>query len=202
MDADVETTRERPGRRREDGRRQEARRQPEASDQPGRAVRARPGGDSGHLSSRSDDAAAEAHRRARRRRVQGDHLGRGDRRAGRAARRAGRGRRSEVARLPDAAAPRPPRRARRPVPRAASARRAPVAFELFGDDVLRRANAISFGHEQLPTFDLARSRFVLVVRRRFPRHVELAGRAERGLRPDAAGPARASAARSCRSSRA
>jgi anaerobic selenocysteine-containing dehydrogenase len=38
---------------------------------------------------------------------------------------------------------------------------APVAYELFGDDVLRRANALSFGREQLPTFDIARSRFVL-----------------------------------------
>ena len=40
---------------------------------------------------------------------------------------------------------------------------APAAstIELFGDDVLRRANAISFGREQLPTFDLARSRCVI-----------------------------------------
>jgi anaerobic selenocysteine-containing dehydrogenase len=38
---------------------------------------------------------------------------------------------------------------------------APVQFELFGEDVLRRANAISFGHDQLPTIDLARSRFVI-----------------------------------------
>jgi anaerobic selenocysteine-containing dehydrogenase len=38
---------------------------------------------------------------------------------------------------------------------------APVTFELFSDDVLRRANGISFGHEQLPTIDLARSRFVV-----------------------------------------
>jgi anaerobic selenocysteine-containing dehydrogenase len=37
----------------------------------------------------------------------------------------------------------------------------PIGFELFGDDVLRRANAISFGHEQLPTIDLARSRYVV-----------------------------------------
>jgi anaerobic selenocysteine-containing dehydrogenase len=37
----------------------------------------------------------------------------------------------------------------------------PVTYELFGDDVLRRANALSFGHEQLPTFDLANARFVL-----------------------------------------
>lgn len=38
---------------------------------------------------------------------------------------------------------------------------APITFEVFGDDVLRRANRLSFGHEQLPTFDLARSRYVL-----------------------------------------
>jgi anaerobic selenocysteine-containing dehydrogenase len=38
---------------------------------------------------------------------------------------------------------------------------APIAFDPFGDAVLRRANAISFGHEQLPTVDLARSRFVI-----------------------------------------
>ena len=37
----------------------------------------------------------------------------------------------------------------------------PVQFELFGEDVLRRANAISFGRDQLPTIDLARSRFVI-----------------------------------------
>jgi anaerobic selenocysteine-containing dehydrogenase len=38
---------------------------------------------------------------------------------------------------------------------------APITFDLFGDDVLRRANALSFGREQLPTFDLANTRFVL-----------------------------------------
>src|SRR5436190_21029306 len=38
---------------------------------------------------------------------------------------------------------------------------APIAFELFGNDTLRRANALSFGREQLPTFDIARSRFVI-----------------------------------------
>ncbi len=37
----------------------------------------------------------------------------------------------------------------------------PMTFELFGDDVLRRANSSSFGHEQLPTVDFAQSRFVL-----------------------------------------
>ena len=38
---------------------------------------------------------------------------------------------------------------------------APMTFELFGDEVLRRANGLSFGREQLPTFDLANARFVL-----------------------------------------
>ena len=38
---------------------------------------------------------------------------------------------------------------------------APITFELFGDDVLRRANALSFGREQLPTFDLPNARYVL-----------------------------------------
>lgn len=37
----------------------------------------------------------------------------------------------------------------------------PMGFELFGDDVLRRANALSFGQAQLPSFDLARARFVI-----------------------------------------
>jgi anaerobic selenocysteine-containing dehydrogenase len=37
----------------------------------------------------------------------------------------------------------------------------PVTFEVFSDDVLRRANAISFGHEQMPTFDLAHSGYVI-----------------------------------------
>jgi menaquinone reductase, molybdopterin-binding-like subunit len=38
---------------------------------------------------------------------------------------------------------------------------APVWFEPFDDAVLRRANALSFGRYQLPTFDLARSRYLL-----------------------------------------
>jgi anaerobic selenocysteine-containing dehydrogenase len=37
----------------------------------------------------------------------------------------------------------------------------PITYELFGDEVLRQANAISFGTGQLPTFDFARSRYVL-----------------------------------------
>jgi anaerobic selenocysteine-containing dehydrogenase len=36
-----------------------------------------------------------------------------------------------------------------------------LVYELFGDDVLRRANLVSFGRYQLPTFDLARTRFVI-----------------------------------------
>jgi anaerobic selenocysteine-containing dehydrogenase len=39
---------------------------------------------------------------------------------------------------------------------------APVAYELFSDDVLRRANAMSFGSHQLPTFDLENSRYLIV----------------------------------------
>ena len=36
-----------------------------------------------------------------------------------------------------------------------------VTYELFNDHVLRRANALSFGREQLPTFDLPNTRYVL-----------------------------------------
>jgi anaerobic selenocysteine-containing dehydrogenase len=36
-----------------------------------------------------------------------------------------------------------------------------LEFEVFGEQVLRRANARSFGHEQIPTFDLGRSRYVI-----------------------------------------
>src|SRR5688572_12519263 len=38
---------------------------------------------------------------------------------------------------------------------------APVTYELFADDVLRSANGISFGSAQLPTFDLANTRYLL-----------------------------------------
>lgn len=38
----------------------------------------------------------------------------------------------------------------------------PVTYELFSDDVLRRANAISFGAHQLPTLDLEHSGYVLI----------------------------------------
>jgi menaquinone reductase, molybdopterin-binding-like subunit len=37
----------------------------------------------------------------------------------------------------------------------------PVTHELFSDDVLRRANAISFGSHQLPTYDLEHARYVI-----------------------------------------
>lgn len=38
---------------------------------------------------------------------------------------------------------------------------APVSFEIFDDAVLRHANALSFGRHQLPTFDLAHTRYLL-----------------------------------------
>jgi anaerobic selenocysteine-containing dehydrogenase len=38
---------------------------------------------------------------------------------------------------------------------------APITFDFFDDRVLRQANGLSFGREQLPTCDLANSRFVL-----------------------------------------
>src|SRR3989442_1409214 len=37
----------------------------------------------------------------------------------------------------------------------------PMTFEFFGDDVLRHANALSFGNYQLPTLDLGESKYVL-----------------------------------------
>jgi len=37
----------------------------------------------------------------------------------------------------------------------------PVEFDPFDDEVLRHANALRFGHRQLPTFDLARARYVI-----------------------------------------
>src|SRR5689334_2524035 len=37
----------------------------------------------------------------------------------------------------------------------------PIGHEIFGDEVLRRANAISFGRDQPPTFDLANARHVI-----------------------------------------
>jgi anaerobic selenocysteine-containing dehydrogenase len=39
--------------------------------------------------------------------------------------------------------------------------KAPVTYEFFSDDVLRRANATSFGSHQLPTYDLANARYVI-----------------------------------------
>ena len=38
---------------------------------------------------------------------------------------------------------------------------APIAYELFSDDVIRQANAVSYGKAQLPTYDLARARYVI-----------------------------------------
>jgi anaerobic selenocysteine-containing dehydrogenase len=38
---------------------------------------------------------------------------------------------------------------------------APIVFEFFGDDVVRRANGLSFGREQLATLDLAESKYII-----------------------------------------
>jgi menaquinone reductase, molybdopterin-binding-like subunit len=38
---------------------------------------------------------------------------------------------------------------------------APVVYELFGDEVLRRANLETFGRDQLPTYDFANARLVV-----------------------------------------
>jgi menaquinone reductase, molybdopterin-binding-like subunit len=38
---------------------------------------------------------------------------------------------------------------------------APITYELFSDDVIRRANAVSYGKPQLPTYDLARAKYVV-----------------------------------------
>ncbi|HLG59314.1 MAG TPA: molybdopterin-dependent oxidoreductase [Vicinamibacterales bacterium] len=38
----------------------------------------------------------------------------------------------------------------------------PTTHDLFGDEVLRRANALSFGRDQLPTFDLPNAQYVIV----------------------------------------
>src|SRR5439155_18542894 len=58
-----------------------------------------------------------------------------------------------------------PRRSRRLEAFAEFAKRfgapAPMTFEPCGDDVLRRANGLSYGHEQLPTLDLARARAII-----------------------------------------
>ncbi len=37
----------------------------------------------------------------------------------------------------------------------------PIAYDFVSDDVLRRANLLSFGHEQVPTFDFPNSRVVI-----------------------------------------
>ena len=107
----------------------------------GGAVRARPGGDPDHLSPRSHHAAAEAHRRARRGAVRAVTLGRGDRASwsrsstrwrGRTTRSRWRSSRGRVAASAQALVDAVPAKVRR------AGRRS--SYELFGDDVLRRAN--------------------------------------------------------------
>ena len=95
------------------------------------------------------------------RQVRGHLLGRCDGGARVAPRRARDGREPEVAGVSDATPSRPSCGARRAIPRSVRRAAGPIAYELFDDDVLRRANALSFGREQLPTFDLANARYVL-----------------------------------------
>ena len=176
----------RSARRRPHERREEARRAAEGSHQPRRIVRARAGGDPNHVSPRSHRAAAEARRRARHRSVQGDRLGRGDRGAGVKARRARSVERSEVAGDRRASAAEPPigaaRRIRQAVWRSASNRVRPVR---------RRCAAASERHQLRPrsAADIRSGAGAVPhrLRRRFPRHVELAGRAECGVWRDASG---------------
>ena len=68
--------------------------------------------------------------------------------------------------------------------------------------MLRRANALSFGREQLADLRSAERPLRPRLRRRLPRHVEFTGLAGARLRPDAAGPSRHPRHRSCRSNRA
>ena len=201
MEADVETTRNGQAGVVEMAVAKKLEGNAEGSDQPGRAVRARPGGDSDHLSPRSPDAPDEANAaRAAAGEFKEITLGRGDR---------GAGRRSSTRSPPPEIRSRwrsstRPHRGRRTALAAefleGFGAPAPIAFELFGDDVLRRANVISFGREQLPTIDLARSRFVISFGADFLgtgtrrwRRAPPTARCGRG--------ARACAARSCRSSR-
>ena len=174
----------------------------DASDQPGRPVRARAGGDPGHLSPRSPHAAAEADR-ARAATAQFEPISWDEAIA------------ELVAQLDALAAAgdqkslafltRPRRGQRERAARRSSLEKfgapPPIVYELFGDDVLRRANAMSFGREQLPTFDLAQ--------RAFRRSVSAPTSSAPGTRRSRRAPptarcgraARACAARSSRSNR-
>ena len=134
-------------------------------------------------------ASAQAHRRARQRPVSGNQLGRSDGAARVATRRSRRGRQSAGARVPEAAIGRPPRRSGRAVPR--SVRRAAGARLR----AVRRRCPSSRQPGELrpsPAADVRSREDPLrhLLRRRLPRHVELARRAERRLRTDAAGAAR------------
>ena len=107
-----------------------------------------------------DHAAAQAFRFAWRWSVCRDLLGRCDWRGGVAAQCARGGWESTVARVSRAQRRKSSRRSDAAISRAFR-RTGPVTCELFGDEVLRRANALTFGREQLPTFDLANARHVL-----------------------------------------
>ena len=78
---------------------------------------------------------------------------------------------------------------------------APVVYELFSDDVLRRANQMSFGFAQLPTFDLTNAHFVIGFGADFLGTWNAPVAHSAALRPHAAAAGPACAARSSRSNR-
>ena len=114
-------------------------------------------------------------------------MGRGDRRAGRPSRCARRRPGPEIARVPHPSAARPAARSRRRIPQ-------PVRRPGSGAvRAVRRRSAAPGERDQLRPRAVAhvRPRAIALrhrVRRRFSRHVELAGGAERRVRRDAAGP--------------
>ena len=67
----------------------------------------------------------------------------------------------------------------RAVPREVRRARRRSRFELFGDDVLRRANAMSFGRDAAADLRSEERALRPQLRRRLPRHLEFAGVAER-----------------------
>ena len=202
MDADHDVVRERPGRRRAHLRGEEAGGQRRPPGEPRRAVHARPGGDSGHLSPRPHHAAAEAIGQPRRGQVPGRLVGRRDRGAGGPAGHAGR-RRAISARWRCWAAARGGHRAL-VVQQFLAQFGAPAAGHL---GAVRRRRGAARQRAQLrprAAADVRPGQCAVrhQLRRRLPGHLELAGVAEPRATARCGRAAAASAARSCRWKRA